>query len=108
MLDTEVHFSPTKGLRPATFLGHEPSERPAVPECGCRNGILVWDSFWTVNRIADVAFDCFLNARKPSVFDAKERFVPRPHQRPSEVSKKQLGTSGSSPAKQRPDPRVLP
>ena len=46
MLDTEVHFSPTKGLRLATFLGHEPSERPAVPEFGCRNGTLVWASFW--------------------------------------------------------------
>lgn len=29
-----------------------------------------------LNCIADAAFDCFLNARKPSVFDAKERFVP--------------------------------
>src|ERR1700722_1293966 len=53
-------------------------------------------------------FLAFLNAGKPSVSDAKQRFVPETYERPSGISEKQLSPSGEAPAKQRLDPGVLP
>jgi hypothetical protein len=68
VLDTEVHFSPTKGLRPAAFLGHEPSESPPFPSGMQKRN--KWSSLY-------VAFDsCVPKSLQALGFRCEREFCP--------------------------------